>query len=547
MHWLKAARSPIRGIESMRSQRQDGRLYRKSWIQPLTSAAAVAAVGIGVIGEPAAALGQGFKLFGRKAEKTSEEPAPKKALPAPAPTGFEKTVRQLMEQSRREAAAGKVDAAIRTAERARKISQAASTMIGDSSDCSPAATDQFYHEMLALRPAATPSPAATMATAKPVKPTVVEDVFEEPVPAPQAPVVTAPKVAVREVKPSPSVEKWQPLISSADELPAPVVAKVIAAPAIEEEEAYFPAETIEPVVTENDTETPAVVLGRPERFGPVATEPEPSSSLDIVGGERKASLTLRPRVDRPLPTDIDLQPKDAEPDWERTDAPLTENTMVATTDETDAQLIRELNNAKTPVEIIEPVAETPEAPTVAALEVTAPAVLKGMDWNSSGAVVHKQRIGRAESLYTDGWQSPVTRAGGVVNTPVESVSEDKVATTAFRSTTEKEATSVLPFAPEEPLRKAPPPPNDVDEDEVALQAPTVWKREGLATVTTAEPTQNNAQSSAWRRFSAWSKSRGWPATSAAIGLAAAALALAAFALALFPHRPATVKSASHSE
>ncbi len=109
-----------------------------------------------------------------------------------------------------------------------------------------------------------------------------------------------------------------------------------------------------------------------------------------------------------------------------------------------------------------------------------------------------------------------------------------MATTAFRSNTEMN--DILPAVQQPTVSVAPPPPEDFDEVDVSLQSPSVWHREGIATVKADEP--STAALSPWERFSAWAKQHGWTGTAAACGLAAAALALAAVALTLIPrNRP----------
>lgn len=88
----------------------------------------------------------GWKLFSRKPTAVQ--------APAPKTNGFAATVDRLMTESRRQAGEGRFDEAIRLAERARKIAEASSTVLGADPNCSPQSADKLVQELLALRDAA---------------------------------------------------------------------------------------------------------------------------------------------------------------------------------------------------------------------------------------------------------------------------------------------------------------------------------------------------------------------------------------------------------
>lgn len=555
----------------MRPKRQDGTSVWSRWTRKLTVTATVSVASVGFLADPATVRGQsGNNRFVSHPQPVSTTAAPNSA--------FGKTVQQLMQQSRREAAAGNLDAAIRTAHRAKKIAEAASSVLGASPDCSPAAADQLYREILALRPE--PSPERTTSLA--ASPSVAPVDTKERAPAPQTPIVSGPTATVWEGRRTVEGERWRPQSSSADNLSAPIVAKVIAEPqpAPMDEEVYFPLDAApsEAVSPEAIPTKQRVAERSSETAAPATTELGLASTLNIVGGARTAKFSLRPRHTLPI-----HEPLIADPDWTRADSPIDSDSTMTHGTEGDAswgndeaareqpEVVANIDRTAPTLSMRTPTAAPRSPDEVAAFVemttlppnsewVTPPTLEEPVraagaipsplnpvtDWSASGAVVRKQRIGRAASLSADGWQSPadavahVTRAVGSANDQSSAGASESVATTAFRSTTVIERNEFPPVA-EDTLFQAPLPPQEVDEDEVALQAPSVWKREGLASVTQAEPSTRVPSSPAWQHFSEWSQARGWTATSAAIGLAAAVLALAAFALAMIPRTRRTVK------
>ncbi len=497
----------------MRPTHRDGHTTEKHWARHLMTAAAVSTVSLGFLVEPIATVAQtGPVRFGRK-----PQPA------VPSSSGFAQTVKQLMEQARREAAAGNVDEAIKTSQRASKIAEAAASMLGASPDCSPAAAEQLHRELLALRPSTSPAPAS------------------------QA--VAQPSATVRETPPN--MEQWQPQVSSNDTVPPPVVAKIIAAPRSQPvpEEVYFPVEAAESIEIESPVTTsrPAVVLKRTYvASAPLATELGLESTLSIIGGTRPVSPSVEPRRTLPLGDAVVANGGDAEPDWMRSEAPVD-----AAIDPTAPLLGIVPSESARPdaaafVEMtVVPAKPEWETPHVTAQEAPPAESVPGRlrlvsDWNSSGAVVRKQRIARSESLRTDGWESltsssnTVTRAGGSVSDETENPAKEAVAPTAYRASTANGLFENLPVGDQEQLRIAPPPPEDFDEDDVVLQSPSVWKREGVATLPATEASKPSELSPVWQRFTAWAQRRGWTATAALMGIAAAVMAVAAFILALIP-------------
>ncbi len=92
---------------------------------------------------PDFALAQsGWKWFGNKPPVQVQAPKPQ--------NGFAASVQRLMEQARQEAAAGNTDAALQTAQRAHKIAEAASSVLGNDPSCSPAVTRKFVEDIATL-------------------------------------------------------------------------------------------------------------------------------------------------------------------------------------------------------------------------------------------------------------------------------------------------------------------------------------------------------------------------------------------------------------
>ncbi|HET6422312.1 MAG TPA: hypothetical protein VFG20_01435 [Planctomycetaceae bacterium] len=200
-----------------------------------------------------------------------------------ASPGFARTVQHLMDQARKEAAAGNLEAALQTALRARKIAEAAGSSLGASPDCSPAAADKLYRELLDQRPVALPSrtPVTQMPSAPP----------------PQAPIVAAP---TRETKPA-DAALWRPKT-------APV--KTAAVDEADVSRSESPA--AKPVVLKRSL-VPDV---------PVATKLELMSSLSIVGGDRVRSES-EPRQVIPLEDVAPTTTAADLPEWAQLPKPQT--------------------------------------------------------------------------------------------------------------------------------------------------------------------------------------------------------------------------------
>ncbi len=143
----------------------------------------------------------GVKWFGKKPAVAVQ--------PEPPANGFATTVRRLMDQARAQAAAGQYDAAVQTAERARKIADASSTVLGTGPDVSVAAADLLCQQFILLRdeqksaeqvvtaparPTTAPvrPPVAPSLPASPERPTVVQAI--ETVPAVKARAIVPPEL-----------------------------------------------------------------------------------------------------------------------------------------------------------------------------------------------------------------------------------------------------------------------------------------------------------------------------------------------------------------
>lgn len=85
----------------------------------------------------------GFRWFGRT-------PPPAAPQPPRPENGFGVAVQKLLEESRRAAASGDFETAIQTAKRAHKIADAAAGVLGEDPNCSPAATQKFVNDLVAL-------------------------------------------------------------------------------------------------------------------------------------------------------------------------------------------------------------------------------------------------------------------------------------------------------------------------------------------------------------------------------------------------------------
>ena len=114
------------------------------------------------------ALGEWWSLPKAKPEAATV-PAPK---PATTENGFSSTIHRLMSDARLYADKGDLDKAIQLAERAAKISEASSQLIGPASDCSPEKTAQFANDLRARRDAVAqrPVPARVATTVAGVAP-----------------------------------------------------------------------------------------------------------------------------------------------------------------------------------------------------------------------------------------------------------------------------------------------------------------------------------------------------------------------------------------
>jgi hypothetical protein len=133
---------------------------------------------------------QGFAQSARK--WFGSKPAPTAPQPAASQNGFAATIERLLVDARRQAAAGQIDEAIKTAQRARKIAEASSAVLHDNPEVSIAAADQLLQELLTLR--GTTAPAVVEASPRSVGPAAFA---VRPAPSQVRPQV-APPVAIPE-------------------------------------------------------------------------------------------------------------------------------------------------------------------------------------------------------------------------------------------------------------------------------------------------------------------------------------------------------------
>jgi hypothetical protein len=124
--------------------------------------------------------------------------------PEPPVNGFATTVRRLMDQARAQAAAGQYDAAVQTAQRARKIADASATVLGTRTDVSVAAADELCQQLITLRDAQEPAGQVVTAPARPSTSPVRTPVTSDLPAAPERPTVvqaieTVPDVTARAI------------------------------------------------------------------------------------------------------------------------------------------------------------------------------------------------------------------------------------------------------------------------------------------------------------------------------------------------------------
>ncbi|MDX1966793.1 MAG: hypothetical protein SFV23_06460 [Planctomycetaceae bacterium] len=130
----------------------------------------------------------GWKWFGAKPVEQVQAPKPQ--------NGFAASVQRLMEQARQEAAAGNTQAALQTAQRAHKIAEAASSVLGSDPMCSPDVTRKFVADIATLNQG---NSAATLVQAPPSVPAQIA--LEQRLAAPLRP-AAAPIAAPRPQAPS---------------------------------------------------------------------------------------------------------------------------------------------------------------------------------------------------------------------------------------------------------------------------------------------------------------------------------------------------------
>lgn len=556
----------------MPGQHSNRNVSGNPWARKWATVALAVACSSGALTEAFAQSGP--LRFGRK-------PYPGASAAKPA-SGFALTIQKLMDQARQEADAGSIDAAIKTAQRAKKIAEAAAPTLGASPDCSPAVVDQFYRDLLAMRPTSLSPSGRSVFDRDDDAEGEVNYAVEALRPVAESKVIKASAVIEKEGQGTPGVERWQPQGSNRAAAPVPVVARIIAAPKAEAvlDEVDFPAESPASIVI--GPTAPAVkssvVLKRAHiPDAPIASDLGLSSSMMIVGGNRSDHAADVSNHELPLDQPLQITTDEADPDWMRSDVFLAETSRTTfataeTTEEANQPVSDHAEHFDVKARAVPALrVETPLNPTVPAHDSSAFVEMTVLPsspqwetphfssaeneeergaqhlgamagWTSSGAVVRKHRIARSVSLVADGWQTAdsetalVTRAGGSVADSSATASADAVATTAYRSSS-SDVSDVLPFANPSARQMAPPPP-DFDDD-VALQSPSVWKRQGVATVPRIETSAKTA-SPLWQQFSAWAQRCGWTGTSAVLGLCAAGLALAALVITLTPRKRRSV-------
>jgi len=138
------------------------------------------------------------------------QPSVAKAAPAPQ-NGFAATIERLLVEARRQAAAGQIDAARQTAQRARKIAEASSSVLGNDPRVSTAAVDQLLRDLNALHEATQTVESLAAAPHPPTLPAMPvsgnpSSAGNQPVASmtPPAAPAPAPTIAGRRIAPQPT-------------------------------------------------------------------------------------------------------------------------------------------------------------------------------------------------------------------------------------------------------------------------------------------------------------------------------------------------------
>ncbi|HUQ69388.1 MAG TPA: hypothetical protein VM165_07695, partial [Planctomycetaceae bacterium] len=209
----------------MAGQTASIRLVKLWWRAAPSAVAALALIG-GTADDCAAQSGR--KWFGSK-------PAPVKQ-PASPQNGFAATIERLLNDARRQAAAGQIEESIKTAQRARKIAEASSAVLRDDPAVTVAAADALLRELYTLRgelpslnavAAAPTMPQPTVPASTPSRATTAyhETVVEHRVALPNPPVQSSSaKPAPVEVRPHAVAvaPKTDPVVAAPTEAPLPV-------------------------------------------------------------------------------------------------------------------------------------------------------------------------------------------------------------------------------------------------------------------------------------------------------------------------------------
>ncbi len=217
----------------------------RSWLRRMAPPAVAAATLL--IAAPELTMGQtGWKWFQRPEPVAPQPPRPQ--------NGFGVTVQKLLDQARVHANAGRFDEAMSCAQRAHKIAEAASGVLGEDPACSPAVTQKFMQDLTALAAvSANPLPSGSLAGQNPGLSRQLAG--KSPAPAAAAPATASPAVVQAAVP------------RAVAGLTAPPVAKLPASP-------YHPT----PVAAIPQVAPPAAVSPQPASAPPAAVANAPAHS-----------------------------------------------------------------------------------------------------------------------------------------------------------------------------------------------------------------------------------------------------------------------------
>ena len=187
--------------------------------------------------------------------------------------GFAATIRRLLAESRRAAEQGDHAKAVQLAERAAKISEAASQVVGPAAECSPQETARFLAEMRTR----SSGPATTAAT-----------------PLPQIPASVQQPTVPAETKKSVAVAPASPPVHNPASVPTVPPSRMAAAPPLPAALLPRPAQTLpqppEPKQVADavtPSATPGIVVASPSQ------QPSPQPSQPLSPQQRSAATSGR--------------------------------------------------------------------------------------------------------------------------------------------------------------------------------------------------------------------------------------------------------------